>query len=224
MGRAQHWRQILQTLSHIPFAPPANVWNVSDDRLYFHRSPPGGLVDDSDFSAAWRPLLSILPLEPLLLSSPRPATFLERPPSGDELPAEIGFRLAAIRETFEETGLLLARPAAAPQQTLVLPPAELERWRARVHRQPAELLRLARELAVVPDVWSLHEWSAWLTPVGVPGNRHDAAFFVASVPDRPEGCGDETETEHVEVRLARPDGVGMGAWLAVLSTGSMSVF
>ncbi|XP_043241266.1 nucleoside diphosphate-linked moiety X motif 19-like [Amphibalanus amphitrite] len=160
---------------------------------------PGGIVDDSDFSAAWRPLLTALPLEPLLLSAPRPATFVERPPVGDELPAEIGFRLAALRETFEETGVLLTRPAAGGRPA-PLPVAEAERWRPLVQRRPAELLRLARELAVAPDVWSLHEWSAWLTPVAVPGHRHDAAFFVASVPDRPPCCEDQTETEHVEWR------------------------
>ena len=168
------------------------------------------MVDDSDFSAAWRPLLSVLPLDPLLPRSPRPATFLERPAAGDELPAELGFRLAALRETFEETGLLLTRSAAEPRRSVLLPAAEVDRWRPRVQRQPAELLRLARELALVPDVWSLHEWSAWLTPVAVPGNRHDAAFFVASIPDQPAGRSDQTETERVEVGLAGWQATAMG--------------
>jgi len=155
-------------------------------------------VEDCDFSPAWRPLLSILPVSPLLPDSERPATFLERPPAGHELPPELGFRLAALRETFEETGVLLTRSVAGVPG--LLPAALAAEWRPRVHQQPDQLLHLARQLQLVPDVWSLHEWSAWLTPTAIGGHRHDAAFFVASVPGRPDCSGDQTETAHVEWR------------------------
>src|SRR5690554_6983850 len=59
---------------------------------------PGGAVDDDDFSDEWLPLLA----------------------SGSELdPTERAVRIAAIRETFEETAILLAQTndgADVPQQ------------------------------------------------------------------------------------------------------------
>src|SRR5690554_7583183 len=55
---------------------------------------PGGAVDDDDYSEEWMPLLA----------------------SGHNLPApERAIRIAAIRETFEETALLLAvQPDGSP--------------------------------------------------------------------------------------------------------------
>jgi hypothetical protein len=33
-----------------------------------------------------------------------------------------------------------------------------------VHEDPGQLLELYRHLGEIPDVWSLAEWSDWLTP------------------------------------------------------------
>jgi len=41
---------------------------------------------------------------------------------------------------------------------------DLEAWQRRVHNKPSEFLTLCRELKVVPDLWALHEWSAWASP------------------------------------------------------------
>lgn len=164
---------------------------------------PGGVTELCDFSGAWKGIFSLYPVQPLLCEGvDRPATFLERPPVGDDLPAELGFRLTALRETFEETGVLLVRGMEAPHRPRVLPLSLAEEWRLRVQKDPTQLLQMARQLAVVPDVWSLHEWSTWLTPLGVPGHRHDTAFFVTNVPERPEcrPCGDEAE----QVEWCRP--------------------
>jgi hypothetical protein len=47
----------------------------------------------------------------------------------------------------------------------------------KVHAEPRELLELYREVGGVPDVWSLAEWSDWLTPTDLheQGTRRDAA-------------------------------------------------
>ncbi|XP_037088488.1 nucleoside diphosphate-linked moiety X motif 19-like [Pollicipes pollicipes] len=87
----------------------------------------------------------------------------------------------------------------APELSCSIPSTPRKRRRVKA-RRPTALMELARERRLVPDVWSLHEWSAWLTPVGVTGHRHDAAFFVASVPERPACSADSTESERVEWR------------------------
>lgn len=34
----------------------------------------------------------------------------------------------------------------------------------KVYEDASNFLKLCEELNVVPDLWSLHEWSVWLTP------------------------------------------------------------
>ncbi|XP_015270307.1 PREDICTED: nucleoside diphosphate-linked moiety X motif 19 [Gekko japonicus] len=66
-----------------------------------------------------------------------------------------------------------------------LPPApELAEWRLRVQRQPACFLQLCRHLRCVPNIWALHEWSNWLTPVGR-GRRYDTAFYLCCLGQGP---------------------------------------
>ncbi len=67
---------------------------------------PGGITEKSDFCQTWRDLLqSVKPLEQLILRGvPRPIIMKSQP---GLLEPDIGFRINAIRETFEETGILL---------------------------------------------------------------------------------------------------------------------
>lgn len=72
-----------------------------------------------------------------------------------------------MRESFEEVGVLLARSqkqldfgAVACVQDV----PDRKAWQQRVHDKPSELLTLCRQLQVVPDLWALHEWSAWASP------------------------------------------------------------
>lgn len=80
---------------------------------------------------------------------------------------EITLRLTAVRECFEEVGLLLCRSRSQLDfgaVTCAQAVPDLESWQRRVHNKPAEFLTLCRELNVVPDLWALHEWSAWASP------------------------------------------------------------
>ncbi|XP_076471974.1 acyl-coenzyme A diphosphatase NUDT19-like isoform X2 [Babylonia areolata] len=54
---------------------------------------------------------------------------------------------------------------------------------------------MCQKLEVVPDVWSLHEWSNWLTPCGLK-QRFDTAFFICCLQDKPNVAEDEWETVH----------------------------
>jgi len=88
---------------------------------------------------------------------------------------------AAVRELFEESGVLLAGTADR-----VVPPAVLAGWSARDRRRLeagevglAELLR-SRGLALRSDL--LRWWARWVTPASQP-RRYDTHFFVTELPE-----------------------------------------
>lgn len=111
-----------------------------------------------------------------------------------EFPA-VEFRLAAIRETFEETGVLLARSVAGD----TLDTSKLERWREALLAGEAELLELAESLGVRFALERLVPCAHWITPV-VERRRYDTHFFLTRVP------------EGVEVRVD-PREMSAAVWL-----------
>ena len=127
---------------------------------------PGGAVDPrdaDDLGLGW-------------LGSP-PAAWAAR--LGTSVPLARGFVCAAIRETFEESGVLLA---SAPDGSPISPagPAWERDRHALVERRLAlsELLEL-RGLRVRSDL--LRPWAHWVTPRFEP-RRYDTWFFLAALP------------------------------------------
>ena len=116
-----------------------------------------------------------------------PATAWAGPPAGDwagwlgcDEPLARALVCAAVRETFEESGVLLAGPDAAAVVADTTGD-DLERDRlALLDRTPsmAELLR-RRGLVLRSDL--LRPWAHWITPEFEP-QRFDTRFFVAAVP------------------------------------------
>ncbi|XP_029069232.1 nucleoside diphosphate-linked moiety X motif 19 [Monodon monoceros] len=163
---------------------------------------PGGVLDAADRSADWLSLFAPHHRPPrfgLGPAPPRRATFPVLPDArpgandGDEaaLPDDVAFRICAIREAFEEAGVLLLRPrgpgpvASEPGRALAPPPA-LADWRARVRRDPQHFLRLCAHLDCTPDIWALHDWSAWLTPFTQRrGRRFETTFFLCCLCEPP---------------------------------------
>jgi 8-oxo-dGTP pyrophosphatase MutT (NUDIX family) len=78
---------------------------------------------------------------------------------------------AAVRETFEETGVLLT-----------VPPAHLAEHRAAVEAGELAFGDLLRRHELAVDVLALRPWSRWVTPRGEK-RRYDARFFVGALPD-----------------------------------------
>jgi 8-oxo-dGTP pyrophosphatase MutT (NUDIX family) len=76
---------------------------------------------------------------------------------------------AAIRETFEEVGVLLCEPAAVPTP----------RQRHAVERHDLPFADLLAQLDTAPDISAIHPWSRWITPAGE-ARRYDTYFFVAA--------------------------------------------
>ncbi len=106
----------------------------------------------------------------------------------------IAFRICALRETFEESGVLLSSTPLSASES------ELASWRPRVHEDPANFLRMCHALGACPDVWALREWSAWLTPVtrkDLAGRRFETVFYTALVDSAQEASHDHKETSDV---------------------------
>lgn len=163
---------------------------------------PGGVIDAADRSADWLRLFAPhhgLPRFGLRPAPRSPPTFPALPAAGPDtaaedgaaLPDDVAFRICAIRETFEEAGVLLLRPraslAAAREPGLALPLQEgLAAWRDRVRREPHHFLRLCEHLDCTPDIWALHDWHTWLTPFRHRGGRRfDTCFFVCCLREPP---------------------------------------
>ncbi len=113
--------------------------------------------------------------------------------------AAVAMLVAAVRETFEEAGILLVRgDGAAPAL-----PANLAVTRARMAaRDGAYDWRewLARHELVL-DLDAMAMWSWWLTPQGEP-RRYDTRFLVAGLPAGQAATHDEVET--TSMRWIRP--------------------
>jgi 8-oxo-dGTP pyrophosphatase MutT (NUDIX family) len=106
---------------------------------------------------------------------------------------EPAFVLAALRETFEEAGLLFAdRP---------LDRAVLSRARRSLADGETTFFALLRVLGTRPDVGAMHFFSHWITPP-IRTHRFDTRFFVARAPDDQIAEADATEVH--EGRWFRP--------------------
>jgi 8-oxo-dGTP pyrophosphatase MutT (NUDIX family) len=86
------------------------------------------------------------------------------------------FRVAAIRELFEEAGLLLVTGADGERNRL--DDGVLERLRTDLGQVDAHLARLIAPLGLRPDLDALLPFAHWITPEMVP-KRFDTHFFLA---------------------------------------------
>jgi 8-oxo-dGTP pyrophosphatase MutT (NUDIX family) len=165
---------MLRRKSSMAFAPGAFVF-------------PGGSVDarDADPQIAW--------------AGPDPAAWGQIFEVSPELACALV--CAAVRETFEESGVLLAGLSA---DSVVADTTGAD-WEEDRHALISRSLSLAEMLArrgLVLRSDLLRPWSRWITPV-VEERRFDARFFAAALPhqQRTRDVGGEA----AEVAWVRPD-------------------
>ena len=107
----------------------------------------------------------------------------------------LAYWVAAIREAFEESGLLLARNAAGAVISLTDPQIaqRFSEHRRRLNAGATEFPALlqAENLQLAAD--QLTYFAHWITPVGLP-RRYDTRFFMAEAPAGQEPLQDERET------------------------------
>lgn len=95
---------------------------------------------------------------------------------------ELRFRVAGIREVFEESGLLLARRVG---ESCLLSEAEVSdlrsRWQLRLQLDAAGLLELLEAEDLLLAVGLLEPFAHWVTPAFL-DKRFDTRFFLAAAP------------------------------------------
>jgi 8-oxo-dGTP pyrophosphatase MutT (NUDIX family) len=108
---------------------------------------------------------------------------------GDDL--ERAHRLAAIRECFEEAGVLLAHD---PDGATVTDGHPALAARHGVHDGSIDLLDLCAEHSLVPTIEQLAWVAHWITPKGEAARRFDTRFYLAPAPAGQHSVHDDTET------------------------------
>lgn len=101
---------------------------------------------------------------------------------------------AAVRELFEEAGVLLAYERDGQVvDTTRDEVGEYDRWRRDLHGGAVGMQQFAsdKQLCYAHDL--LHAFSHWITPVNLP-RRFDTWFFTARMPDRQQSLHDAVET------------------------------
>jgi 8-oxo-dGTP pyrophosphatase MutT (NUDIX family) len=140
---------------------------------------PGGRVDDADGALGDA-------LAPEVRSS---ASALLDGMDGREA---VAFCVAALRETAEECGLLLARDREG-----VVPDAAAAAAVARELRDGHPFAAVLESKGLVPDVGALRALAWWVTPAAEP-KRYDTRFFLAAAPPQQRADVDAHETTEGE--------------------------
>jgi 8-oxo-dGTP pyrophosphatase MutT (NUDIX family) len=156
---------MLRRTAAMKFAPGAYVF-------------PGGSVDEADFSAeiGWH--------------GPSPADFGARLGCSAELAGALV--CAAVRETFEESGVLLAGSPDGAVAALAGSSWEADRKALTAGTLTLPGLLARRGLAVRADL--LVPWTRWITPEPEP-RRFDTWFFAAALPAGQEATGHLAEAD-----------------------------
>lgn len=100
---------------------------------------------------------------------------------------------AAIRETFEETGVLFARVDGALSE-LSLDQDRLDTLRNRLNAKEVRFVDVLDELSLTLDTAPLTAWSRWVTPVWSK-RRYDTFIFVAGMLDGQTALDDSDEAD-----------------------------
>jgi 8-oxo-dGTP pyrophosphatase MutT (NUDIX family) len=144
---------LLRRTASMAFAPGMTVF-------------PGGRVDQSDATVAdaW--------------AGPSPAEFGTRLGCSAEL--AVAYVAAAVRETFEESGVLLAGPSASTVVADTTGP-DWEDDRVALEGRSLSFADFLHRRGLVLRADLLGPWAHWITPEFEP-RRYDTRFFLAALP------------------------------------------
>jgi len=106
----------------------------------------------------------------------------------------LAFWLAAVRECFEEAGVLLATDRSGQPVSFADPStsARYRTYRRRMNSGDLGLLELCRTEGLTIPVDAIHYLAHWLTPPGAP-RRYDTRFLMAAAPVEQEPLHDDGE-------------------------------
>lgn len=139
---------------------------------------PGGRIDASDSDPVLAPYIT----------EPRDHQHAQIAALGEDW---LGAYVAAIRETFEEAGILMAKDANGSWVTL--PSKTIAETRQSLHQGELSMADLCRTYDARLAINELNFYNRWTTPPGRP-RRFDTRFFVGQAPPMAEGVEDGEET------------------------------
>ena len=137
---------------------------------------PGGRVDDADGAPQ---LLARLGADTAKVTGLMEGT-------SDEVQAQ-AYLVAAVRETFEEAGILLATHASGE------PVIPKEAWQHALNAGERTFESIVVDEGLQMDTRTLAYFAHWVTPDFEP-RRYEARFFLAVAPEHQEGSHDGRET------------------------------
>jgi hypothetical protein len=119
----------------------------------------------------------------------------------DEDITVLNLKLTAIRETFEETGILLSNPRVN------LSSEEVKDWRQKIESRPSSFPLIFKQYNTAPDINSLHYISNWL-PTQLNPKRHLVYLFLYFMDNTidwsiPNTEGSLREVDFMEYRTAK---------------------
>ncbi|KAG7007013.1 hypothetical protein G7Y79_00012g033490 [Physcia stellaris] len=91
------------------------------------------------------------------------------------------YRIGAVRECFEETGILLAKRKGS-EGLLELSDAEREEGRHAVHSEKIPFREWVDQRGGVAETASLIPFTRWLTPINVPRQRYSTQMYIYFLP------------------------------------------
>lgn len=108
--------------------------------------------------------------------------------------ADRGFRIAAIRETFEESGILLARAKGTGTPVDAKRAGEIaDKHRVALNEHKISFLSILADNDLQLALDTLVPYAHWITPEGMP-KRFDTWFFLAAAPPDQLGAHDGRES------------------------------
>jgi 8-oxo-dGTP pyrophosphatase MutT (NUDIX family) len=157
---------LLRRRQQMAFAPSMSVF-------------PGGRVDDGDASAD----------VPWIGAEPREDA--ERFECSVELARAA--LVAAVRETFEETGVLITNPPFTAREPAPIAGYEnIGELRRAIEDGYVEFARVLIDAGLSVDAGLIRPWSHWITPPNEV-RRYDTFFYVAVLPEGAEALADSVE-------------------------------
>lgn len=140
---------------------------------------PGGKVEAQDYDSR---------LEHWTTAHPGPGVV-----GGESFESWRAMRVAAVRELFEEAGVLLARRDGESVRLVGEEAIRFTAYRRRLHAGELTLVDLAEVEKLEYPLDRLHAISRWITPQPLP-RRFDTHFFLAHMPEDQEPIHDQWET------------------------------
>ncbi len=112
------------------------------------------------------------------------------------------YRHAAIRECFEESGILLARKQEKTEELVKVPEQERDEGRKAVHAGKVLFAEWVKEKGEQMDVEGLVPFTRWLTPANIP-KRYSTQMYLYFLPLE---SGPELGKQTNQMHIPTPDG------------------